>query len=113
MKNLFNAAFFCSAIFLMTQCSKNEGLEFSPIGFWRGNAFVSHTGILNNPNGTSRIYYRIPGADTAHAQLIQDGTYTMTNGCFKAKYPYNNTDTLFIESTSASANALSGLWSSR
>jgi hypothetical protein len=98
----------CMAVLLTAACKKENDIpSFSPAGYWRGNAFIYHTAILNRADGTSRLYYVIPGTDTANALLKREGTYTVAGGSFRGIYFYN--DTIFLETYAASANLMSGL----
>jgi hypothetical protein len=87
---------------------KKETPGFRPEGFWRGNAYLYHAAILNRQNGTSRLYFVIPGTDTSKAGSKVEGTYTMSQGKFTAIF-LEASDTLIVESTSTSATTLSGL----
>jgi hypothetical protein len=100
-----------ATIFLLTTIAiacKKETPAFKPEGFWRGNAYLYHAAILNRPNGTSRLYFVIPGTDTAKAGSRLEGSHSMNKGKFTAIF-YEASDTLIVESTSTSANVLSGL----
>src|SRR5688572_13768645 len=81
---------------------KKETAGFRAEGFWRGNAYLYHAAILNRSNGTSRLYFVIPGTDTARAGSKVEGTHTVNNGKFVAMFA-EATDTLYVESTSTSA----------
>lgn len=102
-----------AAIIFITACKKENDTpppapEFKPQGFWRGNAYLYHAAILNRPNGTSKLYFIIPGTDTSKAQTKVEGTYTMNQGKFLAVFN-EASDTLLVESTGTSATVLSGL----
>jgi hypothetical protein len=99
----------CFLAVIIISCKKeNETPAFKPEGFWRGNAYLYHAAILNRQNGTSRLYFVIPGTDTAKSLTKLEGTYSMNQGKFLAVF-HDPADTLFIESTSTSATVLSGL----
>ena len=102
-----------AAIIFITACKKENDTpppapEFKPQGFWRGNAYLYHAAILNRANGTSKLYFIIPGNDTSNAQTQLEGTHSMSQGKFLAVFP-DVTDTLLVESTGTSATVLSGL----
>ena len=97
----------CFAALIVSGCKKDTP-AFKPEGFWRGNAYLYHAAILNRQNGTSRLYFVIPGTDTSKAGTKIDGTHTMNQGKFIATFN-DVTDTLTLESTGVSASTLSGL----
>lgn len=81
--------------------------SIKPDGFWRGNASTHHIGILNSPNGTSRLYFRIYGLDTAGA-TIGTGTYSLNGNSFKAQYIMNVGNSMFVQHGSVSENQITG-----
>jgi hypothetical protein len=98
-----------AAVLFITACKKeNDTPAFKPQGFWRGNAYLYHAAILNRPNGTSRLYFVIPGTDTSKAQTKLEGTHSMNQGKFLAVFN-DVSDTLLFESTTTSPTLLSGL----
>jgi hypothetical protein len=101
----------CIVLFSAASCKKEtQESSFKPDGFWRGNAYVYHVGILNKPDGSSRLYYRIFGLDTAGA-TIGDGIYSMNGNYFKAEYNMtggNGSYKAFVESTSLSDDEMTG-----
>lgn len=101
------------AVLMQPACTKEkeDGPKFLAPGYWRGNAFIYHTAILNRSNGTSRLYYVIQGYDTTLSLLTKEGVYSVNNGVFKAAYPYGGgtDDSIFIESTTVSPSDMSGL----
>jgi hypothetical protein len=97
----------CMTAVIAIACKK-EIPGFKAEGFWRGNAYLYHAAILNRTNGTSRLYFVIPGTDTSKAGSKVEGTYTMSQGKFTAIF-LEASDTLIVESTSTSATTLSGL----
>ncbi|MGB4845808.1 MAG: hypothetical protein WBP16_15190 [Ferruginibacter sp.] len=100
----------CTAVLLITACKKETTEpEINPAGYWKGYAFTFHTAILNKDNGTSRLYLRIVGTDTANASAIRDGNFTISGGEFKGTY-YDGADTAYsIEADFASHNTLTGI----
>lgn len=95
---LFSILILFALITGIVSCKKettDPAPQFSPVGYWRGNAAHFHTAILNHADGKSRIYYRIFGLDTAGA-MIGDGSYTVTGNTFKATYQINNSTIMFF-----------------
>lgn len=112
-KKPFAAGFFFAAILavlLLASCKKEVPEQsFNPNGYWRGNAYIIHLGILNRPDGTSRLYFRTFGLDTAGA-TIGEGTYTMSGNTFKASYTTTGGTEMFIESLSVSDKQITGVF---
>lgn len=96
-------------LLLVVSACKKQTTEpaFNPNGFWRGNADIIHIGILNRPDGTSRLYFRIFGLDTAGA-TIGTGTYTLADDTFKAEYLLNGGSVMYMESNSVAAKQITG-----
>lgn len=93
---------------------KKEKIEeppaFSAEGYWRGQTYLYSVAILNKGNGKSRLYFRIPGVDTAGAESKLDGNYTTTQNGIRATYYFPNTTGHFLlETYSASQNIITGL----
>lgn len=99
------------SVMVLISCKKEATTPASvvnPVGYWNGNAAHHHTAILNKADGSSRIYFRIFGTDTASA-TIGDGSYTMTGNKFKASYLLKNSSvSIFIEGKSEQAEILKG-----
>ena len=100
---------------LILSCTKEKVQQnFSPVGFWRGNAYLFHTAVLNKPDGSARIYFRITGIDTANA-IKADGFYSVSGNSFKVTGVnkrndpnYDIRDTLFIEANLTSPSLMNG-----
>ena len=103
------AALFISAV--LFSCTKDKDAHapvFNPEGYWRGNANIIHTAILNKPDGKTRVYLRIFGADTASA-IIGDGTFAVSGNSFKGIYfTKDNADTIFVETNYGPGDELTG-----
>jgi hypothetical protein len=96
------------AVLSITACEqKEETYQTSPVGYWRGHASGLQTAILNRENGSSRFYFKIPGADTANSPLKMEGTYKNTDDAFEGKYPSAD-DTVTIECTLISDQEMFG-----
>lgn len=96
-----------TAAFLLSSCKKEkEAVSFQPVGYWRGNAYLYHTAILNKANGKARLYFRITGTDTANA-VRADGWYKVEGNLLTAQCVYND-DTLFLEMHKLSFDNMSG-----
>jgi hypothetical protein len=116
MKKITRSIIIFSVFVFVNACKKNSDSEpaFVATGYWRGHLPVDfHTivGLVNHADGTSR-YYLMAGVDTASAAVKYDGTYTAKSGFFHAEYHLDSTgygDTLSLETTSTSANTMSGL----
>ena len=68
-------------LLLAASCTKEKADEkFPPVGYLRGNAYIIHTAVLNKPDGTARIYFRITGIDTANSTKA-DGFYNGADSC--------------------------------
>jgi hypothetical protein len=78
MKTIRNILFICLCSSFIFSCSreKNESPAFSATGFWKENSIFGSVGILNRPDGTSRLYL-MDKSDTATALRKYDGVYTV------------------------------------
>lgn len=108
LTSLFAVILISVVLFSCKKETTEQVTAFNPVGYWRGNAAQHHTAILNKSDGTSRIYFRIFGVDTAGA-TIGDGTYTVTGNSFKATYLIkNNPISFFIDARPGQADVLAG-----
>jgi hypothetical protein len=97
------------AVLSLTACDrKREDYQISPIGYWRGTSSGFQTAILNRKNGSSRFYFKIPGADTANSTIKVEGTYKQANDAFEATYP-STKETVSLECTFMSQDAMCGV----
>ena len=78
MKGIRGIFFICLSCLFIFSCNraKNEAPAFSATGFWKENSIFGSIGILNRPDGTSRLYL-MDKADTASALRKYDGVYTV------------------------------------
>lgn len=103
----------CTTVLLITSCKKEiceketGESKFAAAGYWRGYVLNLNSAILNREDGSSRIYLQIPGADTANAVIAWDRHFTVPGGLFKATY-LKGTDTIFVDTTTATPNSMSG-----
>ncbi len=63
---------------------KNEAPAFSATGFWTENSLFGSIGVLNRPDGTSRLYL-MNNSDTASALRKYDGVYTVHGNTYHFK----------------------------
>ena len=109
MKKMFITATLVSLI-LFLSCKKDTP-SFSAAGFWKGNLFYYTSALLNRPDGTARMYAKIPGpggTDTASAEFKYDGTFTVSGNIYRAVISPGGPDSLILETTSVSARKISG-----
>jgi hypothetical protein len=109
MKKMFITATLFSLILLLS-CKKDTP-SFSATGYWKGNLFYYTSALLNRPDGTTRMYAKIPGpgsTDTASAEFKYDGTFTVSENVYRAVIFQGGPDSLILESTSTSAKTMSG-----
>jgi hypothetical protein len=107
-KNYYTAAFF---FLLLTWSCKKDTPPFPATGYWKGNVYHYVSVMLNQSDGTTRLYMKIPGrtgTDTAAAFLKYDGSYTVSGNVFRGAYLVGGLDSIIIESTSLSSNVMSG-----
>ena len=96
------------AVLSLTACEqKKEDYQMSPVGYWRGHAAGFQTAILNRENGSSRFYFKIPGADTANSTQKMEGTYKQIDCAFDGKYPSAD-DTVSLQCTLISEQTMVG-----
>lgn len=98
------------SVMVLISCKKETTTApvVNPVGYWKGNAAHYHTAILNKADGTSRIYFKIFGTDTASA-TIGDGSYAITGNRFRASYLLKNSSvSFFIEGNTGQADILKG-----
>ena len=97
-----------STIALSCKKEKEEATAFNAVGYSRGNAYnLLQTAVLNKPDGSARIYFRIMGTDSAKA-VIGNGRYTIANNTYNAFGITNTNDTLFLDLYNLSGNTMSG-----
>jgi hypothetical protein len=105
---IFLILFVIAALTFIACKKETKKPSFSPVGYWKGNAYIVHVAILNRPNGTSRFYYQIPG-DTANSVMKLDGTYSVAEDMFKSSYEDNGVIYSF-EAYDLSKDVISGLY---
>jgi hypothetical protein len=97
-----------AAVLSLTACEqKDEDYQMSPAGYWRGHADGFTTAILNRENGSSRLYFKIPGTDTAKSTVKIEGIYKHTDDAFEGKYPSAD-DTVTLQCTFISQQEMFG-----
>src|SRR5882672_7708774 len=75
---------------LIFSCKKDKkydvpaSTEFSAAGYWTGRAYPNAIGILNKPDGASRLYLLSNTLDTS-ATWKYDGVYTVEGDLFRFK----------------------------
>jgi hypothetical protein len=100
----------CVALLTATSCKKENEPAFNPVGKWRGMAFIYHTMIFNNADGSSKLYAAVPGMDTSRAFLKFNGNYVYTGGKLNAIYLYpGGDDSIIIEPRRLSYDRIEGL----
>ena len=69
---------------LLLSCNreKNQPPSFSATGFWEENSLFGSIGILNRPDGTSRLYL-MDQSDTAKAMRKYDGVYAVHGNTYR------------------------------
>jgi hypothetical protein len=96
----------------ITSCQKdkNDDAPFNATGYWHGNAHIINCFIVNNANGTARLYYQVPAYDTALATIKMTGNYTVSGGVYYGKFGYTPyiDDSVFFKATSLSGGTMSG-----
>jgi hypothetical protein len=96
----------------ITSCQKDktDDVPFNATGYWHGNAYIINCFIVNNANGTARLYYQVPAYDTASATEKMNGTYTLSNGLYYGKFgkSIDPADSIYFETTSVSGNTMNG-----
>lgn len=89
---------------------KDESPAFSAVGYWSGTVYVYSSVIVNNADGTTRLYLQVPNADTAATAIRLDGTYTVSGNDINAVYPAAGSP-LQLKATRTSSNSIAGtLW---
>jgi len=84
MRTMRRFYFVCVILPLLFSCSreKNEAPAFSATGFWKENSLFGSIGILNRPDGTSRLYL-MDKLDTASAIRKYDGVYSVHGNTYR------------------------------
>ena len=96
------------AFLSFTGCEqKKEDYQMSPVGYWQGHVAGFQTAILNRENGSSRLYFRIPGSDTANSVQKMEGGYKQTGCAFEGNYPSAD-DTVSLQCTIVSEQTMFG-----
>src|SRR5688500_9094488 len=109
MKKIFITTTLFSLILLLS-CKKDTP-SFSAVGFWKGNLFYYVSALVNREDGTTRMYAKIPGeegTDTAAAEFKYDGTFTVIGNVYRAVIAPAGSDSIVLETTSASPGHTSG-----
>jgi hypothetical protein len=72
MTKKFTAVAIGIVMLIAPACKKeNDAPTYNAVGFWRGNAYLIHAGVLVNPNGaTARIYFGIPSISAFPAWIL-------------------------------------------
>jgi hypothetical protein len=63
-------------LILICSCERGETPRFTAAGFWKENTALGAIGLLNRPDGTSRLYI-LDNKDTAEARHKYDGRYSV------------------------------------
>jgi hypothetical protein len=96
----------------VTSCQKDktDDLSFNAAGYWHGNAHIINCFIVNYANGAARLYYQVPGYDTASAINKMAGTYIVRNGLYYGNFGYSPdpADSIYFETTSVSPGTMTG-----
>src|SRR5436190_24285063 len=79
------------SLFFSCKNNRDTAPSFFATGYWRGHLSMgSNIGIINRPDGTSRLYLST-NFDTTTALHKYDGTYTIRKDTFRFQ-PYSDTD---------------------
>jgi hypothetical protein len=72
------------SLFFFLSCKQSATIQplFSATGYWRDQSTLESVGILNRPDGTSRLYI-LTNNDTAFAMHTYDGTYSVHGNTFR------------------------------
>ena len=109
MKKRILFLLFCLVILAAWDCNKkNDQKEVADGGNWSGFIYVYNTILINRPDGTSRLYLRVPFNDTAAAEGKYDGIYTYTGNKFFAEYSTDN-DSAYLVSTHIASGIMTGM----
>jgi hypothetical protein len=73
---------FWSPVFLACNREKDRPAAFSATGFWEENSAFGSIGILNRPDGTSRLYL-MDQSDTSAAMRKYDGVYSVHGDTYR------------------------------
>ena len=73
---------FCSPLLLACNRERNQPPAFSATGFWEENSLFGSIGILNRPDGTSRLYL-MNQSDTSTAMRKYDGVYSVHGNSYR------------------------------
>jgi hypothetical protein len=110
MNKKFTAIAMGIVLLLTVACKKeNDPSTYNPVGFWRGNAYLTHIAMALKPNGIANVYALITGSDTSAAGLKGYGHYTVAGNSIRAYGVTSDNDTIFINTTLGTNTLMTGL----
>lgn len=103
-------------LLLLISCKKEPGAgaAFSANGYWVGQlSSGSVMGIMNYPDGASRLYISGGSLDTLNADVTYTGTYTVDGDFFYAEHKLDSmpgfSSRVFVESTNTTPGCMTGV----
>lgn len=111
MRRINTFAIVIPALLFFFACTKNVDVPptFSPVGYWEGPLFSGIiVGILNRPDGSSRVYL-VQGGDTTSTFTSMEGRYSVREDIFQANYVDSaGVNYINIETARTTARSMNG-----
>jgi len=112
MKKINATLVIIAALNFLVSCKKEKDIapaSFSATGYWVGNFGIFDViGILNRPDGTSRLYSLTGNLDTTRAGIKFDGTYTVRGDVFSSNY-FSEGGQIHLETSHTTFNSMTGV----